>query len=38
MDSKSEDVEWEPSGILNALYFDSEEKTVIASVEGKFLG
>ena len=38
LDAKSEDVEWEPAAVLNALYFDTDEKTVIASVEGKFMG
>ena len=32
------DVEWDPEPILNVIYYQSDEKRVLASVGGKFLG
>ena len=32
------DVEWDPEPILNVIYYQHDEKRVLASVGGKFLG
>jgi len=32
------DVEWEPESILNVIYYQADEKRVLASVNGKYLG
>ena len=32
------DVEWDPEPILNVIYYQSDEKRVLASVDGKYLG
>ena len=32
------DVEWEPECILNVIYYQADEKRVLASVDGKYLG
>lgn len=37
MEEKME-VEWDPEPILNVIYYQADEKRVLASVDGKFLG
>ena len=32
------DVEWDPEPILNVIYYQADEKRLLASVGGKFLG
>jgi hypothetical protein len=32
------DVEWEADCILNVIYYQPDEKRVLASVDGKYLG
>jgi len=32
------DVEWDPECILNVIYYQNDEKRVLASVDGKYLG
>lgn len=32
------DVEWEPDSILNVIYYQKDQKRVLASVDGKYLG
>lgn len=32
------DVEWDPSPILNVIYYQQDEKRVLASVDGQYLG
>ena len=32
------DVEWEPEPILNVIYYQKDQKRVLASVDGKYLG
>ena len=32
------DVEWEPEPILNVIYYQKDQKSVLASVDGKYLG
>jgi hypothetical protein len=32
------DVEWEAECILNVIYYQHDEKRVLASVDGKYLG
>lgn len=32
------EVEWDPAPILNVIYYQKDEKRVLASVDDKFLG
>lgn len=38
VDEKIVDEEWEPSAVLNAVYYDKECTKVLCCVDGKFLG
>lgn len=37
-EDRKEDNEWEPAPILAATYHDTDNKYVLAAVDGKFLG